>query len=48
MSGLSHLLLRLGFVEATRGSHLLFRRPELGLLVNLESAGLHGPRRYRG
>ena len=36
---LRHLLLRLGFVEATRGSHHLFRHPELSLLVNLQSVG---------
>ena len=36
---LRHLLLRLGFVETTRGSHHLLRHPELGLLVNLQSAG---------
>ncbi len=35
---LHHVLLRLGFVETTRGSHHLFRHSELGLLVNLQSA----------
>ena len=36
---LRRLLLRLGFLETTRGSHHLFRHPDLGLLVNLQSAG---------
>jgi hypothetical protein len=36
---LRQLLLRLGFVERTRGSHHLFRHPELGFRINLQPAG---------
>ena len=36
---LRNLLLRLGFVERIRGGHHLFRHPELGIFLNLQSAG---------
>ena len=33
------LLLRLGFVERTRGSHHLFHHSEVGVRINLQAAG---------
>jgi len=33
---LRHLLVRLGFVEKTRGSHHLFRHPQVGIRLNLQ------------